>query len=185
MTTIGKALGEQITVTLDIGLDTVVANSVTYDNDGEYQGSDGVTLAHLVAERIADRLLDDARQAVQYAHVLDRINHEIDKAIADKLADILDREIVPTDAYGNKRGEPRTLTQEIIDKAQGWLTARSRSSGGYRDEGTNAERLITAAVDKAFTREVGAAIDKAKAEALAKTKDAAAEIFAARFASQS
>lgn len=172
---------EQIEVSLSIGMDTVVGSEVEYDADGVASYSGGVRLADLVADRIAERLIEQARRDVDMATIRRRIDLAVDEAVTEKLTSIMDREIVPTNEYGRPVGEPRTLSEEVVKKAEAWFTSYPRDSYS-RDKGTNAQRLINEAVGKALEREVKAQIEAAKAEAFAKIKGAAATIFAEQFA---
>lgn len=173
-------LDETMTVSLAISLDTIVRETREYDEDGDYVGGGGVTLAQAVAEHLADRLTKDARQNVDFNSIRREINTAVGELVSEKLADFTEREIIPTDTYGMQRGEPRTITQEIIDVASKWCNATSRDSFGTRGE-TNLQKLIKDEVSRAFTAELKKIIDAAKAEVTAKVREHAAAVLAESF----
>ncbi|MFC7450518.1 hypothetical protein [Rhodococcus daqingensis] len=170
-----NAIDSQITVTLTIGLDTIVSTEHEYDRDGGYQGQREVTLLEAVAERIARQLTKDAREQIDYAGVRRRVDDAITEMVSVKLADFTEREIVPTDSYGNPKGPARTIAEEIVTAAAGWC---NQPSGEYGRGGTRLQKIIREEIDRQFTKELKGAIDEAKATVTAKVRDHAAQLLA-------
>ncbi|MBM4603144.1 hypothetical protein GS575_09370 [Rhodococcus hoagii] len=167
-------IDSNVTVTMSIGLDTVVRTEAMYDSDGDWSGERPYTLADVIADRMARTLIEDARRQVDYTSINSRINDAINEVVKAKLADFTEREIVPTDAYGRPKGEARTIAEEIVTAAAGWC---NKASGEYRG-GTNLEKLIRDEIDRKFTKELKGAIDEAKASVTEKVRGHAAQLLA-------
>lgn len=157
-------------VTIGLALDTVIEH-----------GYDGpVTLGSRVAEIAANRLVRDIDSEVRrelVSTVRQRVIAGIDDIVGDLVRDLVNTRLVPTDPYGNSKGEPQTLTEVITERADKWLTAPAKNSSGY-DRKSNIAALVDDAVGRAFETEVRQAANTAKAAAVAEVSKRAGEAFA-------
>lgn len=170
-----ETIDQAVSVTLTIGIDTIVASAPDYDDDGDYCGGRNVTLGELVAVRLAAMLVKDAKAKVDYADIRQNVDASIRAAVDAKLADFTEREIIPTDAFGHRRGEPRTIAEEIVAAAEKWCDS---PSGDYNSRSTKLQKLIRDEIDRKFTSELNAAIKEAKAEVTARVREHAAQLLA-------
>lgn len=171
-------LESALTVTANLGFDTVLGHGFGgYDHEGEPVFDAPITIANLVADRLAQGLMGEAKKAVDYPSVTDRLNAAIDAAVADRVSAVLDREFTPTGPFGEAKGEPTTLAEIIAQRAEKWLTTRGDDRGYGTYKPTHLERLIDDAVGRAFKTEVSKAVDAAKTAAMTKVSTEAAEVF--------
>lgn len=170
-----ETIDQAVSVTLTIGLDTIVASAPDYDNDGDYCGGRNITLGELVAERLASMLVKDAKAKVEYADIRRKVDSAIVEVVDQKLSDFTEREIIPTDSFGHRRGEPRTIAAEIVGAAQKWCES---PAGDYGSRMTKLQKIVRDEIDRKFTSELNAAISAAKAEVTARVREHAAQLLA-------
>ncbi len=152
-----------ITVSVDeVTLETVVGKVMAFTEDGdEYETGTGKTVADLVADRIVDRavnregwqrLADQVRE-IRAEVIRELVRPQIEAAIA--------KPVQKTNSYGDKVGEPVTLTELIIDEARKALRAPADSYN--RGGETVIGKAVAEAVKKAFAAEIAAEVAKARA----------------------
>lgn len=130
-------------------------------------GIRGASLQDLIVEAAAQQVLAGAREDVGgYRKGLrERIaaiqDEHIRAAVLPDIEAALTRAVQPTDHYGQPKGEPVTLHEVITEKAMSWLTTPASERYG-ESRMTPVERLIKEEVERAFAREVKAALDEAK-----------------------
>jgi cobalamin biosynthesis Mg chelatase CobN len=143
-------------------------------------------LEHLVVKEIADSVvlgksLDDDGNEHRYrndahASLVDAAREVIKERTVSQvdaiLTEALKKPIQRYDDYGNKRGEPTTLEQLIVERAEKWLT---ETTGDYNRRQTRIDKLISEAVDYKFSTELNKALADAKAKVLRVVREKAAE----------
>lgn len=155
-----------ITITVDpITLDTVVAEVYGEDEDGDTYKAGEKTVAVLVAEQIADRLVKDARWPGLRERVTQVRDEEIRSRVAPLIEAALSRPLRVTNSYGEATGKETTLSELISAEAQKQLT---KSGDAYdRNRGSIVSQLIAAEVKKAFQDDIAGAVKQAR-DAVAK-----------------
>lgn len=174
----GDSIGD--TVQFSIGLDTIVGTDMEYDVDGDISHSTPVTLGQMVARLVADNITQQISREARSEYlkpVRDRLDALADQLVEEKLREVMAREIVPTDPYGNAKGEPQTLAELIAKRAEAWLKA-PETRDGYGSQRTNFQKLIDTEVGRAWQTEVTKAITEAKAQVQARISKQAADVFA-------
>lgn len=112
-------------------------------------------------KRVEDAVLEaiDARvDAIAMEHVEPAIGELIDDCVLQR-----------TNEWGDKKGEPLTFTEYLVQRADGWLQAKvdfngqskGQGSYGWRPNGTRVEYLI----DKHLQYHIKGAMEKALAKA--------------------
>lgn len=167
-------------VQFNLSLDTVIGSEPAgYDEDGP-TGSMQVTLGDRIAEMVAANLSQSLKSEVRqgyYKSVRDRVDEITDEIVHERLRPVFDREFTPTDPFGAAVAPPTTLTAQIAERAEKWLTAPYKNSG-YGDRKTNLQHEIDEAVGRMFKSEIKKAVDAAKAQAVAVISKQAGEVFA-------
>lgn len=163
-----------ITVTVDeLTLDTIVAKTVAYDEDGDAYETGEKTVGHLVAEQIVDRLVKDDQWPRLREQVLTIRAEEIRTQVAPAIETALTKPIRKTNGYGEHTGAETTLSELIADEARKQLT---EPVDRYRSEkGSLLQNAIRAEVKKAFEAEIAAAVRKAREDVIAEFRATAQE----------
>jgi hypothetical protein len=174
-----------IDVTLTVPLDALLGaytervGRYTGDPD-DYQDPPAIVL-DAIGERVAQMLFDkigaDARESVRTrlnATIVSRIEAIVDAA--------LDGEFQPVNPYGEKSGKPTTVRGLVIKLTEEWF---NKKTGDYREQVTNGEKFIRAAVEKVIKEDLEAALGGARAQVTQRLKDRAAEAMAATIAKMS
>lgn len=170
----------EITLTLD--LDAHLSQHIGYDEDGEpiQQATElEDVLIGLAANKMVERLV--SQRGNWDGAVRDRVNRVRDEVIVERVTPLIDEALAaavqPTNRFGEPAAEPTTLRSVIVREATAWLTKPS-GDGFARDRKSNIARIIGEEVDRAFNRELKAAIDAAKAEVSAAVQAKGAEVLA-------
>lgn len=114
---------------------------------------EGLTTGDLFTD-ISDTLPTDPAQALHkaaYARAVATINERVDAAIAD----VCSGPFVPTNRWGERKGEPQTLRELVADTAAKWFgekvdSSGSRSTYGRDSDRPRAEWLAQKAVEEVF-----------------------------------
>ncbi|MBZ3909396.1 hypothetical protein [Streptomyces acidiscabies] len=145
----------------DITLSTVVAEVMSYDEDGDLV-PDGKekTVADLVADRIVASVVRDDR----YPRLKDRVteirDEEIRAAIRPAIEQAVNRPIHKTNTWGEPTGQQTTLSEVIVDEARKFM---NEPADKYRREGgTVLQTLVRDEVHKAFSAEIADAVKQAR-----------------------
>ena len=150
-----------ITVNVDeVSLDTVVAEIVAFDEDGDPYPNGERTVADLVAAQIMARLLKDDGYRQLATRVQEIRAEEIRAAVRPLIEEALRRPIRKTNTYGEATGAETTLTEVIIDEAQKAITKPLDSYN--RDKGTFLSKTVADEVKKALSAEIADAVKKAR-----------------------
>ena len=144
----------------DITLNTVVADVVAYDEDGDPYTEGSKTVADLVAEQIVARLVKDDQWPSLREHVTNIRKEEIRAAVRPSIDEALARPIYKTNGYGERTGAETTLAEIIADEARKQL---AEPVDRYRTEkGTVLQQAVRAEVKKAFETEIADAVKAAR-----------------------
>lgn len=179
-----------ISVTIELDIDRHLAGETYYDSDGDPVSSGPTTLESIVIDRVCaslvDRLVASAARDDWYTGITKRVAETRDAIIAEKLAPIIDQaieaSIQPTNALGEATCAPTTLRSMIVDQAQAWLGERKGQSGYGSKTRTNLETVIHGEVDRAWQKELVAAVEAGKAEVVAAVRESAAAVLAGTIA---
>ena len=152
-----------ITVNVDeVTLATVVGEVVEYDGDGDARLKGEKTIAHLIAEQLAGRIIKDAERWSYLRDVVEEIRKElVREALAPIVAEAVAAPLQRTNSWGEPAGEPVTMTTVIVGEVRKYLQEPADSY--RRENGTILQKLIRDEVQKAFAAEVKAAVEAARA----------------------
>ena len=172
----------EITLTLD--LDKHLARYVGYDADGEAV-QEPTTIEDVVIQMAARQFVESLDRDVK-SEVSRRVKEIRDEVIREQVrplvVEAIERSVQATDAYGNPKGEPKTMAEVIVQTATDSLRKTDRYTNGGR---TLVEEFIRTEVGAAFAKELKQAADAAKAEVLAAVKERGGEVLAATISAMS
>lgn len=155
----------------EITLDTVVAEIVRVDEDGDEYPEGTSTVADKVAKIIANEVMRKPEYAALRERVTNTRQDMIREALAPILAEALQKPLYKTNTYGERTGQTTTLTEVIMEEArQAW--ALSKNSYGSRQDTIN--EIIAAEVKKQITGEIQKAVKATQVAALKAVGDLAA-----------
>lgn len=174
-----------VPITFEVTIDLNEALSPQYrqNHDGEYYESAPPNLQgaifEAVVQAIAQKVIDDAPKDF-YPSLRTRAKERLDETMgaqaADMVEEALNHVIVETDGFGQPKGQPRTFREYMIERIANWLTEPTKDSrASYGNRPSNAQHIISQALDRKFTAEVSAAVEAGKTQALAIVKSHAAE----------
>lgn len=144
---------------------------------------DEFSLADAVIAEAARQALD-ANDGLRFA-VRDRVTQltddELRAKIGPMITEALNGAIQTTNTFGERKGDPTTLREVIVEKTRKWLTdpdpdARSPMGGGRRP--TRVESMIAKEVASAVKTDLRDAMNTARAEVISGVKDHAAAVLA-------
>lgn len=154
------------------------------DSDGD-PTEEPLDLLGAVFNDVARQLLAELRNRATgsdiYGGLRQRIDairdEEIREAVRPAITEALTKAVQPTNHYGEAQGEPKTLHETIVEKATAWLTT---AKGDYyaKDKRTPIQAYIEDEVQKAFTKELRAEMEKAKAQVVKAVQDEGARVLA-------
>ena len=156
-----------ITVKVDeISLSTAVgeiASEYDYENECVTKPGGPATVAHLVAEMIVDRLVQDRDRWYELRQTVTDVKREaIREAVRPMIEQAISEPIRKTNGYGDPVGETTvTLREVIVDEARKVINAKDPND--YRDDkGTFLVRVVREEVSNALRAEIAAEVAKAK-----------------------
>ncbi|EFE65844.1 predicted protein [Streptomyces viridosporus ATCC 14672] len=145
----------------DITLSTIVADVVSFDEDGDTYTEGGKTVADLVAEQIVARLVKDDQWPYLREKVMDIRNEEIRAAVRPSIDEALARPIYKTNSYGERiNGAETTLAEIIADEARKQLS--EPADRYHRENGSILQQAVRAEVKRAFESEIADAVKQAR-----------------------
>jgi hypothetical protein len=140
----------------------------------------GNTLSQAIVEQAAEQLLDGLRAEMitqARAHALSILNERLSSIIEAMLNEAIGQAIQGTDHYGQPKGDPTTLHEVIVKRAEQVLrTRRDPQRSGYGQDKPLIEQIIDTEIGNAFKRELADVVAQARTEVLAAVKDQAAQI---------
>lgn len=150
-----------ITIQVDeITLDTVVAEVVDFDEDGDAVETGQTTVADMVAKQIVERLVKSDRYPGLRDQVTQIRNEEIRAAVRPAINEAITRPIRKTNHYGEVTGGETTLSELIVEEARKQL--KENVDRYDSKKGTVLSQTIAAEVRKAFGTEIAAAVQQAR-----------------------
>ena len=153
-----------ITVKVDeISLSTVVDQALGYDDEGGPYVAGERTVAHLVAEIIVDRLVQERDRWYELRQTVTEIKREvIREAVRPMVEQAIAEPIQKTNSFGDAVSGPTTLREVIVDEARKVIS--SKDPNDYRgDKGTFLVRVVREEVAAALRAEIADAVKQAKA----------------------
>lgn len=156
---------------ITVSVDEVSLGSVVRE-DGEC--SSLTTIGDLVADRLAQRIINDRDAYRPFSHEVTRIrDEEIRKAVAPLIAEALTTPKQQTNTWGESTGPSVTLSEIIVAEARKQLSQKAGDSYSS-DRRTIVQKLVADEVTKAFGKVI--------AEEVAKARDLVADDIGARVA---
>jgi hypothetical protein len=171
---------------LTVGWDTVIGSrQVGYDDETGPE-DEPIFLGQLVVDALASQLLGQVQAEADRIRrdALAEVRAEVHRVRAEVareeitaiVRETLSGEVIPTDPFGYRTGEPTNLRALIVKDVQDYLrepAPRDRYSSG-REGGFRL--LLKAEVDEALAKELADTIRAARKDVAARVKDRAAEI---------
>jgi hypothetical protein len=153
-----------ITVNVDeVTLATIVGEVIEYDaEDGSASVRGKKTIAHLVAEEIAGRVVKDVERWTWLRTKVEEIRAQmIREALAPLVEAAVKAPLQRTSGYGEPIGEPVTMTTVIVEEVRKYL--KEPADSYRRENGTVLQKLIRDEVRAAFETEVKKTVAEARA----------------------
>lgn len=148
----------------DVSLSTAVgeiASEYDYENERVTKPGGPATVAHLVAEMIVDRLVQDRDRWHELRQAVTDIKREvIREAVRPMVEQAIAEPLQKTSPYGDPVGGTSTLREVIVDEARKLLDKRTDD---YRSNQTVLQKIVAEQVHAAFTREIAAEVAKVRA----------------------
>lgn len=155
------------------------------DPETGHELSEAQTIEDLVLERAAQIVAARAiADGTEYSTVRKRAESAVQALVEDRIADAIEAFMatprVPTDTWGNPKGEPVTFAETVQSLVESTLTKAQNADPYDRNKrpGTLIERTIGAAVEDTVTREVQAAVTEQKNQILKQVTASAAAVLA-------
>lgn len=149
-----------ITVQIDeISLSTIVADVVSYDDEGDTVTEGQATVADKVAEIIAKNVMRSPEYTALKERVAEIRKEVIREEIRPLIQEALSKPIQKTNTWGNPVGEPVALPELIIDEARKALTEPKDS---YRSKEPYVSEVVRLAVRAMFDKELKEQVDQAR-----------------------
>lgn len=153
---------------------------VDIDLGAFYATDEGTTFAEVIAQMAAEKILATERSDA-VSHFRRRMvaitDEEIREQIRPLIREALEAAVQPTDAFGQPKGERKTLHELVVDVARKEITM-SRGDGFRGEKRTAVEDFIRVEVKQAFAKELQDTIREAKAQVLAAVSTQAGEVIA-------
>lgn len=127
--------------------------------------------------QIVDALVEKIRHSEEYgfAAAVERARERmIVDALQPLLDEVMDSEFVPTNHYGEPKGEPMTMRELVVKEVEKWCNGR----GSFSSDGTNLEKMIKDAIGYSLSNEIKKEVDAAKTQIRNTVRDKAATIIA-------
>lgn len=144
----------------EITLDTVVGETVRFDEDGDPYTDGQVT----VADKVAALIVKEAIKSPSWEPLRERVtsirNEMIREAVKPLIREALERPIRRTNAYGERVGAETTLSEIIMDEAKKVFTEVKDS---YSNRRPFVAEVVQAEVKKAFQADIQEQVKKARA----------------------
>lgn len=144
----------------DITLSTVVADVVSFDEDGDTYTEGSKTVADLVAAQIVERVVRDDRYPRLRDKVTEVRDEEIRAAVKPAIEEAVNRPIKKTNGYGEATGQETTLSEVIVDEARKYM--KEPADKYRREAGTVLQSLVRAEVERVFKAEIADAVKQAR-----------------------
>jgi hypothetical protein len=149
-------------------------------DDALFDPERGSTLSQMIAEQAAEQLLGEMRGHIidqARAHAVAVLQREVTATVKSMLAESIEKAIQGTDHYGNPKGDPTTLHEVIVKRAEAALRERKdRPGSGYQRGGALIEDIISAEIEQAWRRELADVVKAAQIEVRGKVAEEAGRV---------
>jgi predicted RNA binding protein with dsRBD fold (UPF0201 family) len=141
-------------------------------------GEDGKTFADYIAGLAATNLLrEEPESKSAFRQRVSAItDEEIRDAIRPAIVEALTGAVQKTDAWGEPKGEPKTLREQIVEGATAALNVKREHAYNRRE--TLVEYIVREEIERAIRKELSAEMDKAKKQVTDAIKEQGAEVLA-------
>lgn len=175
------------TVTIALTLGTIVGerclDAGSHEEPPEFEP---ITLLDAIVDRASERLVEKVLRD-DYTSIRMRITETRDEmireAIAPSIAAAMDAPIQRTNEYGERRGEPTTMRQVVIDAVHNEARAQLRTGNNGNYNKTILQQLLDQTVPKVLAKELGDEVAAAKATLRAAMQKSASQALADALAS--
>jgi len=154
------------------------AITVTIDPAAIYDGYNK-TLADLILEECSRKILEDFHRDEALNDLRKRVQQIRDEQIVQAIQPTIDEAISaalqPTDAFGQAKGDPKTLREVIIERAVDYLK-KPIQGASYGKASTVVEKFIEEAVTNAVARDLKTAFEEGHAQIREAIKVKGAEV---------
>lgn len=145
----------------EIDLDTVIAKTVAFDEDGDAYTTGERRLGDAITLQLVDRIVRDNAYGNSIRERVQKIrDEEIRAAVQPIIAEAIAAPVQKTNSYGEATGPATTMREVIVDQVRKFLEERPDS---YRNGNqTRLSLLVRAEVDAVFKKELAAEVAKAR-----------------------
>lgn len=182
---------QPVTITLQLDLDRhLIGDTYTDPETGEPTAGPTTledVVLHMAAQQLVDRVIN---QQTGKGGWFDSLSKKVgtirDDVIRARLEPLIEEAVTasvqPTNGLGEATCAPTTLRSIIVERGTQYLQGRESNPGRNPGRKTRLQAIIDDSVDRAFKRDLQAAIDAGKAEALGAIRAAAADVVAGTIA---
>lgn len=145
----------------EIDLDTVIAKTVAFDEDGDAYTTGERRLGDAIVLQLVERIVRDNAYGNAIRDRVQRIrDEEIRAAVQPIIADAVAAPVQKTNSYGEPIGAASTMREVVIDQVRKFLEERPDS---YRNNNqTRLSLLVRAEVEAVFKKELAAEVQKVR-----------------------
>lgn len=146
----------------------------------EAYGEDG-NAASLILNLAAAKLLASLQQDVRSdlrGRAKELADAELRVLLRDPIKQAIGQAFQPTDAFGEPKGEPKTLREVIVEEATKQLRKPDRDSYSNRRGETLVQVIVREEVQRALRAELQEAMKQARAEVMAAVREQGSEVIA-------
>lgn len=150
----------------EIDLDTVIAKTVAFDDDGDAYTTGERRLGDAIVLQLVERVVRDNAYGNAIRERVQRIrDEEIRAAVQPIIAEAVAAPVQKTNSYGEPMGAATTMREVIVDQVRKFLEERPDS---YRNNNqTRMSLMVRAEVEAVFKKELAAEVQKARDAVLA------------------
>jgi hypothetical protein len=168
-----------IRITVDaphLTLDSVIQSHLLGEDEHGQEHWSSTTLR----EMIMAQLIEDAKTKPSWGSVDARIreirDEEIRTAVKVQVEEALAQPYQPSNRYGEKKGQTRTLREDINDQVQKVLKGEDGRAGGYERDQPLLKRLVNEQITYQLQSEMSKALDEVKKDLLMKFRAQASAV---------
>lgn len=155
-------LGPIVNLTVDnVSLETVVGQTVEYDEDGDACATGGVLVADLVADRLVEKIVGSESYPKFKGRVLQMRDEMVRERLAPEIEKALTGPIQTVNQWGEPNGKVTDLRELIMEEAKKLFQDPKRDAYS-RQKPSWITELIESQVKAAFVAEVAALVAEAK-----------------------
>lgn len=173
---------QAIKVDLELTLDTVVGEQRHRQVGEDEWTSEPMTLLDAIIQVAAERVVAQVDSAARERHgygyssiLTSKIEPEIDRRVGAIVDGLMAKTLQRTDTLGRPKGEPTSLEDLVLERAEAWLNAHDRDSYSNSRQGTRLEKALASLIDREMQKALDQTMANAKQQALARLAPVAQE----------